>query len=108
MANGVQTLPFALDTGKIGKHAMPIYSGSHELYGKFSLKRRSADVLAEWLATQSYENDFDKRDARLWIERIAVTDGNEIEAVLPCCRASARCSTRRTTMSASASCRCSH
>ena len=58
---------------------MPIYSGSHELYGKFSLRRRSADVLAEWLATQSYENDFDKRDARLWIERIAVTDDNEIE-----------------------------
>ena len=64
---------------KSEKHAMPIYSGSHELYGKFSLRRRSADVLAEWLATQSYENDFDKRDARLWIERIAVTDDNEIE-----------------------------
>lgn len=58
---------------------MRLYSGTHELYGKFVLARSAQETLGAWLKTQSFANRFEQRDTEWWLERIAGLGGSEIE-----------------------------
>jgi hypothetical protein len=52
---------------------MPIHSGSHELYEELSLRRRAADVLAEWARGANWNDNLGVRNAahpRRQLERV--------------------------------------
>jgi hypothetical protein len=58
---------------------MMFYSGSHELYGRFVLNGSAHDACSAWRESQSFADELHRRDAECWLERVAKSDGSEIE-----------------------------